>query len=61
MSRMRAEMSCSWHHRDQAMAVDEVQGHRAASATCMGCQQIRKNVSEGGLEHTFTGDFPGSG
>ena len=35
--------------RDQAMALDEVQGTRAGSTTSMGCQHVRKHVSEQGL------------
>lgn len=30
-------------NRDQAMAVGEVQGHRSASATCIGCHHVRKH------------------
>jgi hypothetical protein len=37
-------MSCSWQI-DQAMAVDELQEHRQVGE-CMGCQHVRKHVSE---------------
>ena len=31
--------------RDQAIAVGEVQGHRSASATCIGCHHVRRHMS----------------